>query len=509
MKRIHTLKPNRPLALLSYATLGLLGSLALSANEIKEVPLHIEQSELNAMTEANKHLEAFQLAFDVGDELFEHPFLAEEGIGANVGNGHHFTLVPRADLSQDKQWANHIPKRVTGPNAQSCTVCHGQPFGDGAGPVVMNNIRDPLHSGDISQFINRQTPHLFGIGALQRLAEEMSEDLERIRHSAIITARNSGQPITRTLRSKGIHYGSITVHPDGTVDNSQIVGIDDDLLVKPIEWKGLTSNIRAFVRDAAHNELGMQATEITGDNIDGDGDGVVNELSVGDITALVIYQAAQPRPTSKKELSWLGIIPPLSLEERRQINLGEKLFEDVGCGSCHQSQLTLKDPIYTEPSQNPKFRDTHFPAGQDPKAYGLSPLNPIRFDLTQDLPDNIVEHANGQTTHLGNFEKAPNGGAIVRLYGDLKRHDMGTALAEAIDEGGKGRSTFLTKELWGVGSTAPYLHDGRATTLEEAIQLHGGDSADSREKFNAMNEENRQAIIAFLDNLVLYKNEEE
>jgi len=91
----------------------------------------------------------------------------------------------------------------------------------------------------------------------------------------------------------------------------------------------------------------------------------------------------------------------------------------------------------------------------------------------------------------------------------LKRHDMGDDLAEAVDEVGTGASNFLTKELWGVGSTAPYLHDGRATTLAEAISFHGGESAGSRDNFNALSGDEQKALIAFLKNLVLYKTREQ
>lgn len=528
MKHAPILKSTLRIALLGCTTAGLIGSLPLMAkphrpgpppstdgqspqgspNRNERAPLHIEQDELLQMIESGEATRAFETAFDVGDRLFEWRFRADEGVGANVGNGQRFTLVPRADLNSDGQWAAHIPQRFTGPNAQSCNVCHGSPFGDGAGPVVLNNVRDPQHTGLIDAFITRQTPHVFGIGALQRLAEEMSEELALIRTDAIAQASFSGQPVTAALQTKGINYGSITASADGTLDISNISGIDSDLLVKPLQWKGIVKNIRAFVRGASHNELGMQAVESTGDGVDGDGDGVINELSVGDITAITIYQAAQPRPTTKMELSWLGLIRPLSAEERQDITLGEQLFDDTGCGSCHTPQLTLNNPIFSEPSQNPNYRDEIFPGGQDPESEGVSAISPIQFDLTQDLPDNIIRHQNGDITHLGNFESNNNGGAIVSLYGDLKRHDMGNDLAEAVDEVGTGASNFLTKELWGVGSTAPYLHDGRATTLSEAISFHGGESADSRDNFNALSGDEQKALIAFLKNLVLYKTRE-
>jgi len=469
---------------------------------------HIDQFDLNALNQQNS-LQAFLKAFEVGDELFEHPFLASEGAGANIGNGQLMSLVPRADLNLATQWGSHLPKRVTGPNAQSCDACHGVPFGDGAGKVMMNNIRDPLHSGDIGKFITRQPPHIFGLGALQLLAEEMSDALQQQLELATIQAASSSQTITAPLSAKGVNFGSISVDPDGHVDTNAVSGIDPDLLVKPIEWKGVVSNVRDFVRGASNNELGLQATELVGDNIDADYDSVVNELGVGDITSLVIYQAAQPRPTTLLELSSLQLSKPLSTEQRSEIKAGETLFSSTACSSCHTPRMALNNPVFSEPSRNPRFRDQLFPAGQDPISKGLSLANAISFDLTKDLPDNIIKQRHGRNIHLGNFKKAADGTTIVELYGDLKRHDMGAALAEPIDEAGTGPANFITKELWGVGSTAPYLHDGRATTLDEAIKLHGGEAKSAKQNYIDLSETDRKALLAFLNNLVLFKLEEE
>ena len=74
---------------------------------------------------------------------------------------------------------------------------------------------------------------------------------------------------------------------------------------------------------------------------------------------------------------------------------------------------------------------------------------------------------------------------------------------------GTGASTWITKELWGVGSTAPYLHDGRATTITEAILEHGGESQQSRKAFQSLSTRQQQRLIAFLENLILFKIPEE
>jgi CxxC motif-containing protein (DUF1111 family) len=69
-----------------------------------------------------------------------------------------------------------------------------------------------------------------------------------------------------------------------------------------------------------------------------------------------------------------------------------------------------------------------------------------------------------------------------------------------------GKSTFGTEELWGVACTGPWLHDGRATTLREAILWHGGEAAGSRDHFKGLPAKDQKDVIAFLGNQVLYLN---
>lgn len=470
---------------------------------------HVSQELLTELVTKGENYEAFEMAFELGDELFEHNFSAVDGVGANVGNGQSFTNFPRADLSAQGEWAQHFPARSTGPNAQSCQSCHNQHFGStSSGAVATNVVRDPLHTGDITSFITRNTTHTFGSGAVQRLAEEMTEDLHALRDEAVNQAKTQNVSVTLELQTKGVSFGSVTAHTDGTVDDSAFEGIDADLVVKPFQWKGSDSSLRAFVRDASHGELGMQAVEMVGQNVDGDFDGVVNELTTGDITAMVIYAAAQPRPVTQLELADLGLIEPLTPEVIEQINYGEMLFTSVGCASCHTASMTLNDPVFTEPSQSRFYRDLYTPAGQLLDDLALDIEHAVNFNLTQDQPDNRIE-LNGQDVQFGSFEASENGGAIINLYSDLKRHDMGAGLAEPIDEVGTGEAVFLTKELWGVGDTAPYLHDGRATTLSEAILEHGGEAEYSRNTFRALSPQGQEAMIAFLNNLKLFLQAEE
>lgn len=505
---------------------------------------HVTQAELNDML-ATDPLGAFLFAFEIGDEMFEVDFAFTDGGGSNVGNGERTTRIPRADLNGPGEWANHVPARATGPNGSSCISCHLQPVADGAGGTSSDVHRDPLHSGRVNQMIHRNTPHLHGMGMIQRVAEEMTEDLQAQRDDAIAQARVGSRPVTVSLASKGISFGEIIVRaaherdrkrefestdervgrmarpmrkrnpqaPErngARIDFSGLEGIDEDLVVKPFQWKGTFPTVRSFNLDAMHNELGVQPREILPDGVDGDNDGVVNEATIGDMTAMSIYLAAQPRPTTNVELGEYGLGPVVSAEDIAQINAGEAVFAQVGCASCHTPELIINDPIFSEPSTNANYRDITFPGGQDPVALGLDPANPITFDLTSDVPDNMVFDDNGQLIrHVGALERNDTGGAVLRAFGDMKRHDMGPELAESIDEAETGASVFLTETLWGVGVTGPYLHDGRATTLTEAILWHGGEAEPSRLAFQSVSAEDQAALIAFLENMVIFLPSEE
>ncbi len=482
----------------------------------EERPLHVNQLDLLDLVKSGAPKKAFEEAFELGDELFEVKFRAEDGVGANVGEGQRFTRVPRADLKGEGEWYNHMPPRTTGPNGRSCDECHNQPFSDGAGSAALAVHRSPLREESPGAFIRRDAPHLFGLGAVQRLAEEMTRDLLVERLLAGIEACKIKRPVTKELRANGVSFGKIVAVPNQEAsckvgfDTAGVVGVAADLVIRPLQWKGNHVSVRDFTRDAAHNELGMQPVETTGDGVDGDFDGVVDEMTVGDMTALVLYMAAQPRPTTKLELASLGVIEPLPAEEEQAIRAGRTAFAKAGCAGCHQPELKIEDPVFSEPSQHFAYRDKVFPAGQDPLALGVDPKHPVSFDLTADQPDNIIKDEDGNVTfRLGAFRRDQDGLTVVELFGDLKHHDMGPELAENVDEAGTGASVFLTTELWGVGSTAPYLHDGRATTLTEAILYHGGEAAESRAAFEALPVLEQKNLIAFLNNLVLFKFEEE
>ena len=61
--------------------------------------------------------------------------------------------------------------------------------------------------------------------------------------------------------------------------------------------------------------------------------------------------------------------------------------------------------------------------------------------------------------------------------------------------------TFITPPLWGLARSRPYLHDGRAPTIEDAILLHGGEAQRVRDAYAGLDENDRGALRVFLISL--------
>jgi cytochrome c peroxidase len=464
----------------------------------------------------------FDELFVLGDELFEAAFNTLDGSG----------ILRLPDLTAMPARYSRVPPgggRFTGPNGQACSGCHNTPFGTSAGEAASNVVQDPAGLG-MPPFNLRNTISLFGAGVIQRLAEEMTDELVAIRDAAAAAATPGGPPVTMALAAQGIAFGSITAMRNGggtlSFDTSAVEGVSADLIIRPFGWKGDVPSLRQFVRGAANNELGMEPDELVAKHpmmlTDPDGDGVEGEFSVGDITALTIYIAAQESPTTFSRMISAGILAPPGRNFLAQAGRGRAIFDTIGCGGCHVAEFRVADPVFNEPTL--RGAGGYFDASMAPPATELDPARPAPVHLVQqgDFPRPVPHSA---------------GGLRAPIFGDLRRHNMGSQLADAQPQpvanadGSQlmisgapvfvGVQEFLTAELWGVGDTGSWLHDGRAASLEEAIDLHGVDSPpavgnparseaqEERDAFLALVDGDREAVVTFLRSLILVNVEEE
>src|SRR5262249_26173346 len=122
----------------------------------------------------------------------------------------------------------------------------------------------------------------------------------------------------------------------------------------PLGWKGRVANVRRFVEGGFQVHLGMAtqpliakhcATPIpdaVGDGpdcTDPDNDGVRDEITEGQLTAMALYGTLLQAPVR---------VPPKSASAQTRAAEGEKLFKQIGCASCHVQSMTLNSPIHKE-----------------------------------------------------------------------------------------------------------------------------------------------------------------
>jgi hypothetical protein len=418
----------------------------LEASEKGEDTEHItvRQEDIDAGFHTKEQL------FRRGDALFSHEFRQGDGFGSAP-----YTTLHRV----------HTSVRG-GLDTYSCAGCHSVGGADGAGSETQNAFL--FGDGDRSSTaVVRNAPHALGLGMIQALAAEMSVDLEIARQAAIDEAAQAGAPVLAELSSKGVSFGSITAHPDGSVDTSAVEGVSEDLVVRPFGWKGNVARLRRFVEDAARIHFGVQSHVLAlgykaapdpdhlgpgPDWWDPDGDGVQRELEEGTLTAGALYLAMLEVPV---------IVPPHDPGLLDRWSKGQGLFDAIGCGGCHARELALN---YSYWSETP---DTSTGA-------------PYQINLLLD----------GDT---------PKGSLQVKLFSDLKRHDMGPELADPHEsDDGIPRSVFLTRPLWGLAETPPYLHDGRAPTIPAAILAHGGEAKAARDAFAGLSAAEQADVHIFL-----------
>ncbi len=443
----------------------------------------------------NGHIDHNDLATDrwtpghmmeAGRRLFVAKFTKADGLGRPAATGSRFP-VPRRSKQTEVRFT-----RGQGPDANSCASCHHQPFIGGGGDFTANVFKELGAREQPNESINREfsnergTTAINGAGALELLAREMTTELHRLREHAAMIAKRTAKPHRQPLVAKGISFGYLTAMPPNRDNDSdsiefdldEIEGIDHDLIVRPFSVKATTTSLREFTIDAMNLHHGMQATERYGVALSGssdfDEDGIADELTQGDITAVTLYQAMLPIP---------GRVLPDAPDARERIRHGESLFTQVGCAECHRPKFILNDPVFSEPSP------FNFIGNLQPAAG----VRTVEVNLATD----------GESPRI---ERSKSGGWIVRAFTDFKRHKISDARRpyfqnEIVEERFVPTDVFRTTPLWGCGNTAPYGHRGDLVTLIEVIEHHGGEANQSRAAFDQLSEQDQNSLIDFLNSL--------
>jgi mono/diheme cytochrome c family protein len=434
---------------------------------------------------------------EAGRLLFTMRFTSLDGAGRPAATG---AAAPTRRVPGQTQAFS----RTTGPDSGSCAACHNQPDAGGGGDFVVNVFVGPQERpADVftiaPEFTNeRGTTGMHGSGLIELLAREMTNDLLAIRAEAISQAASTMAPVRRELITKGVDFGVISAQVNGDVDTSEVEGVGADLVIRPWSQKGLVISLREFTINAMNHHHGMQAVERYGMGQTGtrdfDQDKVALELTAGDLTAVVLYQAALAPPRQ---------IIPNDPDRAEAVLRGGEVFEEIGCASCHRQAMVLNDLVFTEPAAI---------AGK-----GTLSASDVQTPVKLDLAD--LEWA-------AELERTPEGGYIVRPFTDLKRHVIaddgmpffdnetlrqgfwlqplpGPTAASSRQRGFFGQervptNAFLTRRLWGAGNSGPYGHRGDLSTLNEAILMHGGEAREQKIAYQTADHYDRAALIEFL-----------
>jgi hypothetical protein len=432
-------------------------------NDTPAMPAHYGQETILSMP--------LNRVFALGQQTFVTNFNACDGAGrpATTGTG--------VERTPDPVMGPRFT-RVSAPEASSCAGCHSQPQAGGAGDFVANvfvlaQAADPVSriilNEDFSDtWLERNTLGMFGSGAIEMLGREMTTNLQAEQQSAITSAEASGKSVTVNLIAKGVSFGALTANPDGSIDTDAVVGVDPDLVIKPFSRKGVFRSLREFTVTAMNQHHGMQAVERFGVGTDPDEDGVVNELLIGDITAVTIFQAALPVP----------IVSTQGLERATAVH-GAHVFNQVGCAGCHLPSLPLTSSQFCDPDpQNPAgtFNDT-------------------------------------SQSYCFNLSQTGISGNSVAAYTDLKRHvicdsnkphycnEPASPLQASDSNYATPNNQFLTAKLWDTGNSGPWGHRGDLDTIYAAITAHGGEATNSESQFEALSNSDQLAVVTFLKTL--------
>lgn len=320
-------------------------------------------------------------------------------------------------------------------NSSSCAQCHNDPalggYGDSAevhvtayhrgaacrlldqngGPVVQQHAtplleaalgiqKEPTPRGATASAM-RTTPVIFGLGLLDAVSDRTIIDLSRVRYP------------------DGVH-GRAAVLPDGRIGR--------------FGRKATTAALDEFNAGAFFNEMG-----------------VTNPLNPheGSVAGQPLPAGVDPAPDP--ELSdasmqaadaFVKLLAPVApLPATDQSRLGQRLFGQVRCTTCHIPSLPT----------------------------GNSPIAALRFKR-------------------------------VNAYTDLLLHDMGDSLAD-ICNGVARPSEFRTQPLMGMQFLDMFMHDGVSETIEQAVQRHGGEGSAARDRFFRLSPSNRAAVVAFVSSL--------
>jgi CxxC motif-containing protein (DUF1111 family) len=373
------------------------------------------------------------------------------------------------------EWTEHDPLTKgdgLGPvfNARSCVECHGQAAPGGGGPVAKNVTVYGLVTADTHGVPPSGVVHQSAI------RPEFQETLNLVHPSlpsqpsmplSVLTdrSRRRSPEVVVTQRNTPALFGdglidaisdeTIIAHQREHSDAARLVGLNGardpkvrgrvarltDGRIGRFGWKLEFATLNDFVKAACANELGLsnpgRPQATPLGRLAYKGAGV--DLTDEQCSVMADFVRGLAAPTQ---------VRPADSTEAERVAAGRSRFLAIGCADCHSPTLGPAREIYSDM---------------------------LLHDMGVEL-----ESSTG-------------------YYGSILPPTVRNDKFEASEQPTPGE--WRTAPLWGVADSAPYLHDGRAETLEEAILLHGGEATGVTARYQEQAPADREAILAFLKSL--------
>lgn len=325
-------------------------------------------------------------------------------------------------------------------NERSCAACHVAGGIGGAGAITVTRFGRMVHG----KFDAMEAQ---GGSLLQSKAID-PEVQEFVPATANVLARRLTTPLfgaglIEAIDDENIIQNALRRQPDRVSGRAALVFdvASGKTRVGRFGWKAQQATLLAFAGDAYLNEMGITNRFFPEENAPNGNKSLLKKWDrVADIEDAVDPATGQGDVDHAADFMRL-LAPPLPLRMTASALAGARIFDRIACSACHvPTMITGKHAVL---------------------ALAYQP---------------------------------------VALHSDLLLHYMGK-LGDGIAQADAKAQEIRTAPLWGLRVRGPYLHDGRAKTVDEAIRAHEGEGAASRDRYEALSPAERRRLLDYLGSI--------
>lgn len=256
-------------------------------------------------------------------------------------------------------------------------------------------------------------------------------------------------------------------------------------------WRGQVDDMRQFVAGACGSELGLNQSlaRQADDPADPKYVNLRNDITSAEMGALTHYVKSIPRPVER----------PADGHSLTEALSGETVFNAIGCEICHLADVRPVSGIFSD-----LLLHDMGPHLQAPFPAPVGELPEVKLISTVAFKVKSPGTLSGRSGYYGSLAQTAPPQAYPLVRPDRPQFPRGDVPDRVVAKGNTWdalQREWKTPPLWGVADTAPYLHDGRAETLEEAILWHGGEATSSRDAYQQLPRDDRDLVLAFLSTL--------